>query len=306
MQPGSSAYATPLSVDEDSRVQPCNTAVSLPWWEEFNSNRYEDDGEHFFSLRLAAQGMNFTGLQTPSFEIRTEKNQPYVVSIPTGTQVTAHSLTLRGQESDPTSTLQQDYSVGGVTHKKSSHAVSPQKESTMLLAYYHTISQFETGESDCECGPYAVALNKYAGQHSPVDQPEDVDVLADQLWANFPHSSGGIDVPTLLNMLDNAGVHYQKIGSAEGQDHVESLTRETALGWLKRGYPVICTVNETNVTDLDIGGSPYPWLTQEPWRSNPPNHIFTLAGIEDDGNPLVADPANANAFPRRYALDSLN
>ena len=89
MQPGSSAYATPLSVDEDSRVQPCNTAVSLPWWEEFvlNSNRYEDDGEHFFGLRLAAQGMNFTGLQTPSFEIRTEKNQPYIVSVPTGTQV---------------------------------------------------------------------------------------------------------------------------------------------------------------------------------------------------------------------------
>ena len=176
----------------------------------------------------------------------------------------------------------------------------------MLVAYYQTVSQFERGESDCECGPYAVALNKYAGQNGPSGAPEDVDVLADQLWANFPHGSGGIDVPTLLAMLDNSGVQYQKIGSLEGNDRVENLTQDTALHWLQQGYPVICTVNETNVIDLDLDGSPYPWLEEDPWRSNPPNHIFTLAGIADDGNVLVADPANVNPFPRRYQLDHLN
>jgi hypothetical protein len=176
----------------------------------------------------------------------------------------------------------------------------------MLLAYYHTISQFEAGESDCECGPCAVALNKYTGQNSPVGQAEEVDMLADQLWGNFPHGSGGIDVPTLLNMLDNASVHYQKIGSVEGNDHVENLTHETALNWLGQGYPVICTVNEANVIDLDLAGSPYPWLAQDPWRSSPPNHIFTLAGNVDDGNVLVADPTNAGLFLRRYQLSNLN
>jgi hypothetical protein len=176
----------------------------------------------------------------------------------------------------------------------------------MLVAQYQTVSQFEAGESDCECGPYAVALNKYAGQNSPTGKPEEVDQLADTLWANFPHAAGGIDVPTLLNMLDNAGVQYQKIGSVEGNDHVENLTHETALHWLGQGYPLICTVNESNVIDLDLGGSPYPWLAQEPYRSNPPNHIFTLAGITADGNVLVADPANAGTFPRRYQLDQLN
>jgi len=176
----------------------------------------------------------------------------------------------------------------------------------MLVAQYQTVTQFEAGESDCECGPYAVALNKYAGQNSPTGQPEDVDQLADKLWGNFAHSPDGIGVPTLLNMLDYAGVHYQKIGSVEGNDHVENLTHEMALHWLSQGYPLICTVNESDVIDLDLGGSPYPWLTQEPYRSNPPNHIFTLAGIADDGNVLVADPANAGAFPRHYQLNQLN
>ncbi len=183
----------------------------------------------------------------------------------------------------------------------------------MLVAQYQTVLQFEAGESDCECGPYAVALNKYAGQDSPAGSSEDVDQLADTLWNNFPHSQFGIDVPTLLNMLDNASVHYFKIGSVEGNDHVADLTPATALNWLRQGYAVICTVNESTVIDLDLGGSPYPWLQNEPYRSNPPNHIFTLAGIADDGNVLVADPANGVAkpgipqvFPRRYQLDRLN
>jgi hypothetical protein len=183
----------------------------------------------------------------------------------------------------------------------------------MLVAQYQTVLQFEQGESDCECGPFAVALNKYAGQDGPAGNPEEVDQLADTLWNTFSHSSDGIDVPTLLKMLDNAGMHYQKIGSVEGNDHVENLTHETALNWLRQGHAVICTVNESNVIDLDLGESPYPWLQREPYRSNPPNHIFTLAGIADDGNVLVADPANGvvkpgipQVFPRRYQLDRLN
>ena len=179
----------------------------------------------------------------------------------------------------------------------------------MLLAHYPVVSQFETGESVNECGPFAVAMNKYAGKDAPGGSPEDVDVLADRLWNKFPHSPEGIDVPTLFNMLDDAGVHYRKIGSVEGNDHVENLTHETALHWLRQGYPLICTVNEKDVIDLDLGESPYPWLKTEPYFSDPPNHIFTLAGIADDGNVLVADPANANnakGFPRRYRLDRLN
>jgi hypothetical protein len=176
----------------------------------------------------------------------------------------------------------------------------------MLVAHYQTISQFEPGESVNECGPFAVALNKYAGKDAPGGSPEDVDVLADRLWNTIPHAAEGINVPTLLNMLDDAGVHYQKIGSVEGHDHVENLTHEIALHWLRQGYPLICTVNESTVIDLDLGGSPYPWLQHEPYHSNPPNHIFTLAGIADDGNVLVADPANAGRFPRRYQLSRLN
>jgi hypothetical protein len=179
-------------------------------------------------------------------------------------------------------------------------------EGRMLVARYQTVSQFEPPESDAECGPFAVALNKYAGKDAPGGSPEDVDVLADRLWDTHEHSDGGIMVPALLKMLDDTGLHYQKIGSVEGNDHVENLTHETALHWLRQGYPLICTVNEKEVIDLDLGGSPYAWLQREPWKSNPPNHIFTLAGIADDGNVLVSDPANANAFPRRYQLDRLN
>lgn len=176
----------------------------------------------------------------------------------------------------------------------------------MLIAQYQNVSQFEPGESDCECGPYAVALNKFAGQDAPSGSAEDVDNLADQLWGSFKHDPHGVDVATLLSMLDSAGVQYQKIGSVEGNDHVENLTHDVALQWLNKGYPLICTINESDVFDVDLNSSPYPWLQREPYKSDPPNHIITLAGIADDGNVLVADPANAGSFPLHYQLDSLN
>lgn len=175
----------------------------------------------------------------------------------------------------------------------------------MLVAHYQTVSQFESGESVNECGPFAVAMNRYAGKDAPGGSPEDVDQLADNLWQQFGGGQG-IGMQQLFDMLHTAGVRYQTVGSDELNLHVDQLTPAVALQWLRQGYPLICTVNESNVIDLDLGRSPYPWLAEEPYHSNPPNHIFTLAGIADDGNVLVADPANAGSFPRRYQLDRLN
>jgi hypothetical protein len=175
----------------------------------------------------------------------------------------------------------------------------------MLVAHYQTVSQFEPGESVNECGHFAVALNKYAGKDAPGGSPEDVDRLADNLLQQFGGGQG-IGMQQLFDMLHAVGLQYQTVGSRELNVHVDQLTPAVALQWLRQGYPLICTVNESNVIDLDLGKSPYSWLEMEPYRSNPPNHIFTLAGIAGDGNVLVADPANAGAFPRRYKLDRLN
>jgi hypothetical protein len=177
----------------------------------------------------------------------------------------------------------------------------------MLLAQYHTVSQFEQGESGYECGAFAVALNKYAGQHAPPGTPEDVDRLADTLWSNYGHPKG-IGMQDLFAMLHQAQLHYQTIGSTELNFQVDQLNGGVALEWLRKGYPLICSVPETCVFDLELRINPYKGR----WAVGG-NHIITLAGIADDGNVLVADPASVGMsipvrdrpFPRRYRLSDV-
>jgi len=73
--------------------------------------------------------------------------------------------------------------------------------------------------------------------------------------------------------------------------------------WITKGHPLICSVSEDSIFDLDLGKSPYGWSTKGL------NHIITLAGISDDGNVLVLDPASvpfsARPFPRRYRVSQL-
>ena len=177
----------------------------------------------------------------------------------------------------------------------------------MLLAQYHTVTQFEMGESGYECGAFGVALNKYAGKDAPSGTAEDVDQFADALWANYGHPKG-IGMDDLFSMLHDAQLHYQTIGSTELNFQVDQLNGNVALEWLRKGYPLICSVPETSVFDLDLGVNPYygRWAVGG-------NHIITLAGISDDGNVLVADPASVGMgiplsdrpFPRRYRLSEL-
>jgi hypothetical protein len=93
----------------------------------------------------------------------------------------------------------------------------------MLTAHYQTVSQFESGESVFECGPFAVALNRYAGKNAPGGSPEDVDQLADNLWQQFGGGQG-IGMQQLFDMLHTAGLQYQTVGSDELNLHVDQLT----------------------------------------------------------------------------------
>jgi hypothetical protein len=109
-------------------------------------------------------------------------------------------------------------------------------------------------------------------------------------------------------MLHQAQLHYQTIGSTELNFQVDQLNAGVALEWLRKGYPLICSVPETCVFDLDLGINPYDGR----WAVGG-NHIITLAGSADDGNVLVADPAAVGMtiplgdrpFPRRYRLSDL-
>ena len=172
----------------------------------------------------------------------------------------------------------------------------------MLLGQYQNVSQFEPGESLFECGPFAVALNHYAGQNAPTGTPEEVDQLADQLWQQRGGGKG-IGMEQLFEMLRIVGLPYQTIGSTELNFQVDQLTPAVALDWLRKGHPLICSVSEDSIFDLDLGKSPYGWSTKGL------NHIITLAGISDDGNVLVSDPASvpvsARPFPRRYRVSQL-
>jgi hypothetical protein len=173
----------------------------------------------------------------------------------------------------------------------------------MLLAHYQTVSQFELGESGFECGAFAVALNKYAGQNAPIGSQEEVDQFADTLWKNHGHPDG-IGMNDLFGMLHDAQLHYQTIGSTELNFQVNQLNANVALDWLRKGYPLICSVPETSVFDLDLGRNPYTG-----WDPKGKYHIITLTGISDDGNVLVSDsasvPISERRFPRRYRLSDL-
>ena len=171
----------------------------------------------------------------------------------------------------------------------------------MLVAQYQTVSQFEPDESAFECGPFAVALNKFAGRNGPTGSPEDIDQLADRLWQKYGGGQG-IGMQQLFDMMHDVGLHYQTIGSTELHFQVDQLTPAVAMQWLHKGYPVICSVAETSVYDLDLRDTPYHWTPTG-------YHIITLAGISEDGNFLVSDPAsvpaNQRPFPRRYLASRL-
>jgi len=170
----------------------------------------------------------------------------------------------------------------------------------MEVAKYVEESQFENNESAYLCGFFAVALNKAAGKTEPLHSGEWVDLQADA-WAvevtglaNYPGNKVGMSLLHLYYTLHLAGLHYQQ--AVADLRHIRA--------WVGKGYPVLITVDERSVFDVEIQDKvPYSWKPSG-------SHILTVSGLAGD-NLLCRDPANIGPdglrpSPREYDAGKLS
>ena len=190
-------------------------------------------------------------------------------------------------------------------------------------------SQFEiepgTGviESEFACGEFAGAGLKYAVQPGQklTATPEDVDATADAYYTKYIGPNIGSDVngtivdvmhmiivdDTTVPTVQNKKLKYQDITSIS-----PTSTQANDIAAIKAsfasGRPIVATVDETSVYDLDLGRNPYSWGPSG-------THIVLYVGISSDGNLLVHDSANIvgplmvnNTImtqPRRYDINKI-
>ena len=174
------------------------------------------------------------------------------------------------------------------------------------------VSQFaEIGHSVDKCGFYAISLLKYAGKpgQSPTGTAAQVASWADTEYVAYDgpdafSNNNGMTVGMEYSVINDAGLHYQGIGTTETGFHTERLTADYVRAWLKPGYPVIIAVAEDTVYDLDLGAKPYAWNTTGLF------HIIVATGIAADNNLLCHDTASIDSNgvrrgPRRYDAERL-
>lgn len=192
-----------------------------------------------------------------------------------------------------------------------------------MVANYLPVSQFQPGYSEFECGAYAVALNQRATgpQTINTNSSDNLVSYAEQLYklttgSNGPSNSLGSSVDDMHTMLKNTqsyaspGLHWWDITSI-GPSSQQTNDISQIKAALQHGYPVIATVTEQSVFDLDLQRNPYWWGASG-------NHILTWVGIAPDGNLLAVDPANViqgdgnlqtpktvQPWPRRYDITKI-
>lgn len=170
------------------------------------------------------------------------------------------------------------------------------------VADYADVSQFETGESAYECGFFSVFLNKATGfpDLGPIHNAEWIDEQADLAYSQYNGANGasntsGMSVWQLFTLLGSTKQRYVWF--------TPNLSEIKA--WLTIiGTPVLLTVQEESVYDIELGRVPYSW-------SPSGSHIITVSGIAPDGNFLCRDTASIGTSgvrpgPRHYDAAKLN
>lgn len=184
------------------------------------------------------------------------------------------------------------------------------------------VSQFQPGHSEFECGAFSVVI---AAKSSPPDQ-SNPQLESDLIWwaeqeyaktagSNDPSNTAGASIADIHTMIKDTQttvtpLNYwdTDISPTTTQDH----DIQTIKAALQHGYPVIATVSEASIIDLDLGKNPY-------WWGPTGNHIIVWVGIAPDGNLLACDPANViegdgnlqtpkqvQTWPRRYSIQSVD
>jgi N-acetyl-anhydromuramyl-L-alanine amidase AmpD len=173
------------------------------------------------------------------------------------------------------------------------------------VADFVDVSQMEPNESEMACGYFAAGECKFAGPpgKGPTGTPEQLDQWAD---AQGGLNTEGVSIEDMHNLFKAAGLHYWDTDIAPGTQQSHDIA--TIKAALQHGYPVVGTVAETSVFDMDLNGNPYA-----PNWTPTGNHVFTYTGIAPDGNLLVHDTAaitggifgKVSRQPRRYRASSI-
>lgn len=194
------------------------------------------------------------------------------------------------------------------------------KNSQGMIADYAQTSQFEPAETEFACGFFAVALNKYAGfpGKGPTGTSEEVDTWADHEYdliygTHGANETGGISIDELHTVLSHAGLQYTDLPMVNASSEQASDLTHIHLA-LDAGYPVIVTIVESSVGDLETHGNPYEWNPVCD-SSSCPTHVVTYVGY-GPGYFLVVDPANVTGplqgtnavrpWPRKYNDQTIN
>jgi GH25 family lysozyme M1 (1,4-beta-N-acetylmuramidase) len=143
------------------------------------------------------------------------------------------------------------------------------------VADFPDVSQMEPNESEFACGFFAVGECLFAGKAGggPRGTGEQVDQWVD---THGGLTTGGVSIPDMINLFQQAALPFQllpAINPTSSQSNDILLIKAA----INSGYPVIVTIPEADVWDVDLGGNPYA-----PNWTPSGNHVINITGWNDN------------------------
>lgn len=177
------------------------------------------------------------------------------------------------------------------------------------------VSEFQPGKTEFGCGPFSVAVCAWGAQpgKAPTNSPGPLSAWAYNEYVKVNGDSGpgntdGSSVANMRTFIKDTQTWNATSGPPYPLHFWELNTVNVAniQAALLAHYPVIVTVTEASVYDLDLLTCPYWWGASG-------SHIFTIVGVDSQGNFQVYDTANVERgdgnlqtpktplpWPRRY------
>lgn len=166
------------------------------------------------------------------------------------------------------------------------------------VGVFTSTSQFGTNGNTSECGSFAVAT--ILGSAAPGGSPWSSAEIASAANADYIRQDGPATASNTSGMTQ-ATLHtdllYHALKYADVNPDWNSIK---AAIWA--GSPVVICIPESQVIDVELGASPYPW------SSAGIDHIILVTGVASSNNVLVRDSANIEApntirqGPREYKI----
>jgi hypothetical protein len=180
------------------------------------------------------------------------------------------------------------------------------------------VSEFQPGHIEFACGAFSVSVCVQSSDWNKGNPHNTTDLIwwAETEYAktagdNSPSNTAGASIADMHTYLKDTNLlHWWDTNISTTSVQANDL--ETIKAAVNHGYPVIATVSEQSVFDMDLGRNPY-------WWGPSGNHILVWVGVSGDGNLLAYDCANViqgdgnlqtpkqvQTWPRRYRNSSID